>query len=272
MGRVNFIFTRIAISCLLVAATDWLAPISNVAHANEADKAVLQKYIPDRLHRLDLSYTRLDTVTGELDVLLFGYTGALRPNMRIGITGGISNYESPDNTDEMIDEYGLSDTLVTFQYDPSERLTANPWIPDSAGLYTSLSVPTGDPDGGLGSDLWLANLGAGWPIDFIASFWLIPDIRYEFSFAEGDEAIPTDGVYASCAILWLFPFGGWIGYAPTFGREFETSDWIDSHALTVGKMWAGGFGLSLDIGKNENIGPVPARDDRTWLVNMYYQF
>ena len=102
--------------------------------------------------------------------------------------------------------------------------------------------------------------------------WLVPAIGYESTFAEGDAAVPTHGIYVSCDITWVFPFGAWIGYSPSIGREFETDEWVDGHTLTMGKLWRSGFGLSLELGRNEHIGRFPARDDRNWLANFYYQF
>jgi hypothetical protein len=246
------------------------------AYADDEDKATLQKYTQPGTHRLDLSYTRIDAVEADIDLVLFGYTGALRPNIRIGITGGMAWIDAPADVDagrDMdIDESGIADTQVTFQYDPNSRLTASPWVPDTAGINASLTMPTGDAKKGLTGDTWRGSVGVGWPVDFIADIWLIPAIGYEFTFAEGAAAVPDERVYVTCAIIWLFPFGGWIGYGPTFTREFKTDQWIDDHTLTIGKMWRSGFGISLDISQNDRIDRITVRDDRIWLFNTYYQF
>jgi len=266
----------IAIRCLSVAGAVGLLLTSAAACADEEDQATLERYVPHGPHRFDLSYTHIDTVVGNVDLILFGYTGAFRPDMRIGVTGGVTRFRAPANPsvgiDENIDELGFSDTIVSFQYDPTARITASPWVPDTVGINASVIAPTGDSDKGLGGDFWLGSVGAGWLVDTFSHLWLVPAMGYETTFAEGDLAVPTEGVYVSCDIIWVFPFGGWIGYSPSLGREFEADEWVDGHTLTMGKLWSGGFGLSLELGKNDRISRVPARDDRNWLANFYYQF
>lgn len=250
--------------------------VTGSAHADEEDQATLERYVPRGAHRFDLSYTHVDTILGNVDLMLFGYTGAFRPDMRVGVTGGVSRFNAPANPsigfDENVVEFGLSDTLVNFQYDPTARITSSPWIPDTVGINASVIAPTGDADKGLGGDFWLGTIGAGWLVDTISHLWLVPAFEYESTFAEGDAAVPTHGAYVSCNINWVFPFGGWIGYSPSIGREFETDEWVEGHTLTLGKLWSSGFGVSLDLGKNERISRIPARDDRNWLANLYYQF
>jgi hypothetical protein len=264
--------SRIRLSGLLFAGMMCLMLVATVARADEEDMATLERYVPQGPHRLDLSYTKLNTVVGDLDVLLIGYTGTAIANMRFGITSGFATFESPAGSEPRIEETGLADTLVTIQYDPNDRLTASPWVPDTAGLNASLIMPTGDADDGLGGDAWLGSIGAGSIVDFVSHFWLVPAVGYELSFGEGDLAVPINRVYVECAVIWLFPFGGWVGYAPTIAREFETDEWTDAHVLTIGKMWQSGFGMGLDLGKNDRTGRVPTRDDKSWLVNAYYQF
>jgi hypothetical protein len=236
--------------------------------------ATMQRFAPHGPNRLDLSYTRLDAFEGDVDLWLLSYTRAFEEHTRIGISGGVyrlkASADPAAGRDAKTEESGLADTTVTFQYDPSKRLTASPWVPDTVGINASVTAPTGDD--GLGDDLWLGSVGFGWAVDFVAHFWLIPSFTYESTFAEADLAVPTEGTYGSCAIVWLFPFGGWIGYSLSLGREYVTDEWVDDHSLTIGKMWSSGFGISLDVGNNERINRVPARDDRNWLANVYYQF
>jgi hypothetical protein len=262
-------------SAFIVTVTGILLMAGSV-NADEKDQATLARYMPRGPHSLELSYSHIDTVVENTDVLLFGYTGAFRPNMRIGVTGGITRLQASADPsiglDENIDELGLSDTLLIFQYDPTARITASPWVPDTVGISAAVLAPTGDADEGLSGDAWLGSFGAGWLINSISHLWVVPAGNYESTFAEGDSAVSTQGAYVSCDVVWVFPFGGWIGYSPSIGREFDADEWVDSHALTIGKLWQRGFGLSFELGKNDRISRSPARDDRDWLVNFYYQF
>jgi hypothetical protein len=262
--------------CGFVAAAILIGFYASAASANEEDKATLARYAPQGPHRFDFSFTRVDTIEADVDVFLFGYTRAVGSHILVGVTGGAARLTAPADPaagqNQEIDELALTDTLVSFQFDQGKRLTASPWVPDTVGLNAALLVPTGDADEGIGSDFWFGSVGAGWLVDAISHLWLVPAIGYESTFAEGDLAVPTEGVYVSCDITWVFPLGVWIGYSPSIGRELESDEWVDAHTLTVGKLWQKGFGLSFEVGKNDRIGPIPARDDETWFVNLYYQF
>jgi len=268
--------TRSVRRCLFIVGAVWFLLMSAAACADEEDQAALARYVPHGPNRFDLSYTHIDVIDADLDLFIFGYTRALRSNMRLGVTGGVTRFHAPADPaagrDENMDEFGFSDTLISFQYDPTARLTASPWIPNTVGINASVLAPTADADKGLGGDFWLGSVGGGWLVDFFSHLWLVPAIGYESTFAEGDAAVPTHGVYVSCDITWVFPFGAWIGYSPSIGREFETDEWVDGHTLTIGKLWLAGFGLSLELGRNEHISRIPASDDRNWLANFYYQF
>ena len=125
---------------------------------------------------------------------------------------------------------------------------------------------------GLGIDTWLMSIGAGWSVDLYRDLWLVPALGYEFTFAEGDLATRGSRIYASLPIIWLSQSGFWIGYSLTLSRETEEHEWLDDHTLTIGKMFRNGFGVSLDYGNSDRVGPVSVPDDAQLIVNGYYQF
>jgi hypothetical protein len=235
--------------------------------ADEYDVEVIQKYTPTGRHRLDLSYTRYDTFEGEVDMFLPSYTWAPWQNLRFSITGSVVSNDSGD-----ADETGIGDTSFGLQYDPSESLTASPWVPDSVGLFGQVIAPTGDADKGLSADTWFASLGAGWAIDTVSHLWLIPAAGYEFTFNEGANAVSVNEPYVSMDFIWVFDSGAWFSVTPRLGYEFEAEEWIDQYLVTIGKMYPGGFGAGLSYGRIEQLNPSANRDDQTWLLNVYYQF
>ena len=249
------------------------APLVTLAHAE--DEAALQKYLPTGRHRIDLSYTRYDSFVGDVYVFLPSYTWAPRRNMRLNITGSYVSNDNPAIPGLGIpetQERGFGDTQFGVQYDPSESLTASPWVPDTLGLNATLIAPTGDADKGLGSDTWFVRVGAGWPLDSVSHLWLVPAVGYETTFAEGAHANPSEKLDASIDFMWWFESGAWIAAAPRIGYEFETREWVDDFTITIGKMFDSGFGLSFDYGSIEQINPNAFRDDESLLVNFYYQF
>jgi len=249
---------------------------ASTTYANEDDVATLQKFTPQGRHRIDLSYTHYDSFAGEASLLLPAYTWAPRQHLRFSVTGSYVSNDLPANPEagfpEPAKNTGIGDTIVGIQYDPSSRLTASPWVPDSVGLAAQLLAPTGDADQGLSGDSWFASFSAGWAIDSISRLWLIPAIGYEFTFNEGKLSVPTNQPYTSLDFVWLFRFGGWLGVTPRIGYEFEEDKWAEEIVFTAGKMFAGGFGLSLDYGNIEQLSAGVDRDDRQWLLNLYYQF
>ena len=97
------------------------------------------------------------------------------------------------------------------QYDPSERLTASPFIPDTLGLNATIRAPTGNADKGFGVDAWLVNLGAGWAFNPYQDLWLVPAGYYESTFDEEKDALPEEEIGISIDFIWLFSSGIWIG-------------------------------------------------------------
>ena len=246
------------------------------AVADEDDAAVMQRYTPTGRHRLDFTYSNYETLVGDVDTFIPTYTWAPRRNLRFSLSGSwiANNIDggTPSNPDDDIKESGHGDLVFGIQYDPNERLTASPWVPDTVGLNAQILAPTGDAEKGLSLDAWYASIGAGWAIDSIGHLWLVPAVGYDFTFGEDDLAVPVDQAYASLDFAWVFQFGAWVGVSPRISRDFELDEWVDEYVITVGKMFQNGFGISFDIGRIERLDPAATGSDRTWLINFYYQF
>ena len=263
---------RIVFALLFIVSASPVAVVAQEDDEGAGDDIAAGK------HRLDLTYLDLETFdTNQIyNVVLFGYTRTFNSDMRAGIRTGIAFIQdrpSPDSpSTQTINEVGPSDTVLTFQYDFSQRLTASPWVPNTLGLNAQLNIPTGDEEEGLGLDTWLLSFGAGWGVNLVKGFWLQPAIGYEFTFSEGDLAVPSRRAYATVPLIWISPSGFWIGYAPTLAYEREDHKWLHDRGLTVGKMFRNGLGLSLDYGSLDRVGPVPAPDDAQLVLNLYYQF
>ncbi len=227
-------------------------------------------------HRVSLGMTAWDAAEADSYTLLPGYTLALDSGLRLGLTTSLTYLEqNPDpalGIDSNDYNFGLGDSNITLQYDPSQKITASPWVPDTLGLVASVTAPTGDADKGLGRDIWAAALGGGWIYPLFGNLWLTPGAYYEWSFKEGRRATETEFGWVSTGILWISPGGFWIGYTPYFVRDLVDHEWSTDHALVIGKMWENRFGLSLDYGKVERIDDLARRDDWAAIFNFYYQF
>lgn len=223
-----------------------------------------------RRHRLDLSVASLDAKEGDVYTFLPGYTLTLNKTLRLSVTANYT-WVSPQGPALQSDS-GLGDTDFLVQYDPSQRLTSGPWIPDNVGLYFGLTTPTGKAEKNLGADEWVYRLGLGWAINPVGDFYLAPSVEYSRSFSHGSAAVKLETAYLGCGLYWLSPQGIWAGYTPYAVRDMRAGRWGDDHRLVVGKMWRGGFGVSLEYGRRDRIDRASIRDDYTGFLNLYYQF
>jgi hypothetical protein len=226
-------------------------------------------------HRLDLSFTSWDGAEGDIYTALPGYTLTLKNTIRVGVSTSITKTsfdKLPDQPEESSSSSGLGDTSLFIQYDPSRRITPNPWIPDNIGLNATLIAPTGDAEEGLGGDQWLLNLGLGWAYNVFKQIYLAPSFAYETSFSDGSLAIPVEAAIFSVGIIWVTDNGFWIGYTPYLERDLEYNQWYDDHTLVMGKMWPNGFGVGIAYGRADRVDTGSVRDDYAGFLNFYYQF
>ena len=225
---------------------------------------------------LDLSYTDTSSFEGTTDVFSLGFTWLVRPDLRVGATTTYVAFNPniiPElNLDGGPSNHGLGDSIFFVQYDWEDRLTASPWIPDDLGLSLSVLAPTGNAENFLGADAWGASIAISWPIVIEGGWLLNPGINYNFSFNEGPLAEHVNVGEAGINIVKVFPSKFWISYTPSVWYDFDVNTWnFDSH-LTIGKMFSTGMGIGLDYGRLERHSRIRARDDRSLVLNFYFQF
>lgn len=214
-------------------------------------------------HRLDLSLNLQDAGEGDITTIMPGYTLSIGASYRLSVN---TSYLSSTSYS------GLGDSYFVFQYDPSEHLTASPWLPDNFGLNTTIRVPTGNADKGFGLDSWYVNLGIGLAFNLDRSLWLLPSVYYATTFSEEIDAIPEEETGIGLNFTWLFKNGFWAGYEPTFVRDLISNEWANDHTLILGKIFRNGYGLGFEYGRHDRLDPTALRDDYTGLVNIYYLF
>lgn len=234
-----------------------------LASTEPSAKSETHPYLFESKHRLNLSLHRDDTEDGDAIALLPGYTLALGPTFRFNITASLRREGQ---------EQGLGDSLFVFQYDPSRKLTASPWIPDTLGLRAIIRAPTGDTEKGFSADSWLVNLGAGWAFNTRRNFWLFPAGYYENTFSEKDQVMPDEEIGISVNFIWLFDNGIWVGYKPTLARNLKQDEWADYHSFILGKVFRNRFGLSLAYGRRNRLDNTALEEDYTALFNFYYLY
>jgi hypothetical protein len=157
-----------------------------VVIAGEGDTANIVDVFPDGRHRLEVGWTQLDGIDGDVNLLLPSYTYSFSRQLRLTAVTSVIELDIPRDDDlgipQDIQETGWGDSLVALQFDPGGSLTSSPWVPDTVGLFGSLRMPTGDEEKGLTGDSWVAEIGAGWLLDMPWNFWLVPSLSYKGSF------------------------------------------------------------------------------------------
>jgi hypothetical protein len=249
----------------------------NTVWAEEKDVSHIPDPLPSGRHRIDFDWSRIATSGGDRDVLLPGYTLAFRGDMRFGVSAALvhSDLDSTGKDGDKVSStgYGIGDTELLYQYDPSGALTASPWVPESVGITAGLLVPTGDAQEALGGDVWVASFGFGWTNKVLSNFWLIPALGYERSFNGGEHADTTNQLEFGLDFYWIFPFGLWVGYEPLVSRDFDQNEWGNDHTFVIGWIPQRGPGLSLEYGNPDlRLEQLAGRDDRIFLLNIFYQY
>ena len=230
-----------------------------------------QSTVPNGRQRVDLSITRFDAAEGDITLLFPAYTLAVPGGLLLGIGTNLVHIDAAADN-QAVEEFGIGDTTATLQYAPSLEITASPWVPDTIGFSAALTAPTGDAEKSLGADAWIVDVGLGWSFPTVSDLWLVPSAYYSASFDEGRYAIPSREYGLSLELRWVFEGGVWFGYRPTLFRDLELGEWSDDHNLVLGKIFQGGFGVSLEYGRLNRLESGISRDTYTTLINVYYQF
>jgi hypothetical protein len=221
---------------------------------------------------LDLNYTAVDSKEGKTDLLTPGFSWLISPSLRAKVSTDLGFFNPAENESGITSSRGMGDTIFSVQYDWQERLTVSPWVPDNIGTSFSILIPTGDAKNFLGMDTWGGSIAFSWPITIEREWLLNPVINYNFTFAEGKLADPTHVGEVGIGVVRLFPRQFWISYTPSLWYDLDFHTWnYDSH-ITVGKMFSNGMGIGLDYGSLARHFLPGLRDDRSILVNFYYQF
>ena len=118
---------------------------------------------PSGRHLVQLSYSRVVSEEAETEICPPTYTSAYSGSLRFSLTTGIVKVDDIDDlraTPQTGKSFsGFADSRLLVQYDPSAKLTANAFVPDTLGITVGVQMPTGDHEKGLSVDAWIGQLG-----------------------------------------------------------------------------------------------------------------
>ena len=192
---------------------------------------------------------------------------------RFGLTASyVRTNPKPDLLLPLRSSSGFGDTRLLLQWDPSDNITANPWVPDELGLFISVTAPTGKASQGLGSDAWLAEIGFGAPVFISDRFVLLPSGYFARTYFEESSEFADDEFGGTLGLYWIFGERFWVGYEPTlfYNRVLEQSG--TDHRLVVGKLFRSGVGVGMELYDRKRLDLFAERDDSILQLNLYYVF
>lgn len=213
------------------------------AVAGEASEGEAASAPSEPHHRLDLGLDRFGSEDRDISTFAVGYTWA--PGRQHAFNIGLNFIDSRLSD---VEGDGLSDTLLTYSWSPSEKVTAKPWLPRRFGMGLALSVPTGDLLEGTGSDMWIAAPFLGWPIPLGKKTTLLPSLAYLRSFSESDLAIPIEGFSLELGLVTAISKKWWLTVLPAVTEELVLHETIFSISAQVGREFGTRHGFSIEYG------------------------
>ena len=223
-------------------------------------------------HRLDLSYSRVDLREGDADLLVPGYTLTVANSFRMGIAIGYYDID-PDDVfagPETENLSGWGDTQLVLQWDPGERITSNPWVPDRLGAYSIITAPTSTAE--FATEQWEVEIGFGAPAWETKHFALLPSGYFRSTFKERDQENRDREVGLIPAVYWVVNEQFWVGYEPAIAYNSTLNDWAYDHSLTAGWLFRAGLGIGFSITRLDRIDPGATSDGYTGLLDFYLVF
>ena len=197
----------------------------------------------DPHHRLDFGLEKFGSDERDIKTFSLGYTWAPGQQHALNINVDIVDSRLGD-----VEGDGLSDSVVTYSWAPSEKVTAKPWLPRRFGTGLSLVVPTGDLLEGTGSDMWIAAPFVGWPVTIGKGITLLPSLAYLRSFSEGDLSIPIEGLSLELGLVSAIGPKWWITLLPAVTEELVLHETIFSISAQVGREFGTRHGISIEYG------------------------
>lgn len=224
-------------------------------------------------HRADLSLVFHDGLDANSFSGLFEYTYNLGPRSNLGVLVPYldSKLDEPGGT-------GVGDVSLTWSWAPFVSVSAAPWIPRRVGSGISLTLPTGNASDLRGLDATILTPFVGLVVPIGATrFSVFPSFTYSHSMGSVSTGEDLRVGTADLGINWLGEAGWWVTVYCTYIKDFESSKTYLNKAISVGRSFGKGWGLSIDLSESEFFLPgenVPGTRsyERDLIVNLHYNF
>jgi hypothetical protein len=227
MSKQAIWLIAVLLSCRLAWAEE-----GGEAGSNDSDK---------RRHRVDISALYTDAKSRDALNGIFGYTYNLAGTSNLSVA---VPYLDPDL--DTGGDSGIGDAMVSWSFVPYYSISANPWVPRTVGSGIAVLMPTGDVDKGRSLDTWVAYPFLGFVHPLTDRFFIAPRLGYIHSLGATVLGEDLRLISAEIGASFVAFDGFWVSYFPRFIHDLQTHERAINHMFSVGKQFAGGFGISLD--------------------------
>lgn len=223
-------------------------------------------------HRLDFSYIEIDSRFYSSSIWGLGYAYSLTPYTNLAVSVPVLDLDF--NRDH---NAGIGDTSVSFSWTPLQAVSVRPWVPKQVGTGIEVSLPTGDPDSGLGLDTAVVTPFLGLTIPLTDRFTLLPYFLYSHSVNETAQGSKIRFAAFDLGVNFLQNYRWWVTVYGAYLYDLEVRKDYWNAALTVGMLFNESWGGSIEFSSTQHFepgvvtGPFNAVDGQ-FLVNLHYNF
>ncbi len=168
------------------------------------------------------------------------------------------------------------DFEIGYSYTPNQKLSANPWVPSTAGSGIGLWIPTGDLDDGTGAGSWRLAPRLGFVSKIGRSLAIAPALEYIFSFAEETGAPKIRVLALAAQIIYVAPRAFWLQWTPDYAYNFEVDDGAFGTTFRVGKLFTPHFAVSVDFARvpafQAVAGATTSDYANVWTLALHFPF
>lgn len=257
--------------CVLVLLSALAAAIySPVALSADAAESNTQR--PLSRHSIDLGLSFLESRDFNSLTGLFSYRYNMTPNSNFTVTVPYVDSDFGEKGGS-----GIGDTELVYTWSPNLDITADPWVPKTAGSGLALVVPTGTAGDGRSLDTYILMPFLGLVIPVSEHLYVYPGFQAAVST---DRTVTGRDVrlgMGRVGLTWLGEYGFWASFDPVYIKDFEADATHLNLGVEAGKLFSTGFGFSVRYDDLEQFlpGAIPSEEDQydqVVTVSLHFVF
>ena len=223
-------------------------------------------------NRIDFTSVYFDTADTDRFTGILDYTRNLSSSSnlsvratyldsRLGVSGGS----------------GWGDTTVTYSYLPKAQMSVGPWIPRIVGSGISVTLPTGNEKEGRGLGSTILTPFIGTRVRLSDSFSFTPTLAYAYSTNQIITGKDLRVALLDLGLTWVGKTAWWASIYVGYIKDYEADNTSYGGRLSLGKVFASGWGFSAHIIELESfrpglLPPENAQFNQVYELTLLYGF